>query len=205
MKLVSRASRPGIIVGVLRILCNGPCTAQRFHTEDYEHTCCAGCPNEPDSLSHYNECPRLYDMLRSFWGQATMLPRRNHLLHDLITQVVLRSLQYGIVVMDFIDAFVYAHHHHRRNIENPGNFGDCIKRENPLFCLLSLLPTPMRTRQHASQDICLQSRAKTSVCRSPKPDTRTFTLVPQHVKEVMISRDGPFIQTGVLDLWMVKP
>ena len=51
----------------------------------------------------------------------------------------------------------------------------------------------------ASQDTCLQSRAKISGCRSPKPDTRTFpTLVPQHVKEAMISRDGHFIQTGVL-------
>ena len=69
----------------------------------------------------------LYDMFRYFWGQATMLPRRNHLLHDLITQVFVRSLQYGIVVMGFIDAFVYAHHQHRRGIENPGNFGDCIK------------------------------------------------------------------------------
>ena len=32
MKLVSRASRPGLTVGILRILCNGVCTAQRFHT-----------------------------------------------------------------------------------------------------------------------------------------------------------------------------
>ena len=30
MKLVSRASRPEHSVGVLRILCNGLCTAQRF-------------------------------------------------------------------------------------------------------------------------------------------------------------------------------
>ena len=47
----------------------------------------------------------------------------HHLLHDLITQVFLRSLQYGIVVMGLIDAFVHAHNHHRRNIENLGNFG----------------------------------------------------------------------------------
>ena len=129
MKLVSRASRPGLTVGVLRILCNGLCTAQRFHTEDLEHTCRVGCPNEPDSLSlsHHSECPRLYDMCRSLWRQATMRPRRNHLPHDLITQVFLRNLQYGIVVMGFIDACVYGHHHHRRNIENPGNFGDCIE------------------------------------------------------------------------------
>ena len=29
-------------------------------------------------------------------------------------------------------------------------------------------------------------------------------IVPQHVKEAMISEDGPFIQTGVLASWMVK-
>ena len=49
------------------------------------------------------------------------------LLHYLITQVFLRSLQYGIVLMGFIDAFVNAHHQHRRSIENRGNFGDHMK------------------------------------------------------------------------------
>ena len=93
--------------------------------------CRVGCPNGPDSLSHCNECPLLYDMFLSCWGQATVLPLRNHLLPDFITNVFLRSLQYGIVVMGFIDAFVYAHHQHRRNIENPRNFGDCMKG-NPL-------------------------------------------------------------------------
>ena len=34
MNLLSRASRPGLTVGFLRILCNGVCTAQRFHTEE---------------------------------------------------------------------------------------------------------------------------------------------------------------------------
>ena len=70
MKLVSRASRPGLLVGFLRILCNGLCTAQRFHTVEHKHTCRIGCPDEPDSLTHYNECLRLFriflsgDMLR---------------------------------------------------------------------------------------------------------------------------------------------
>ena len=66
MKLVSRATRPGLTVGFLRILCNGLCTAQTFHTEEYEQMCRVGSPNEPDSLSHYNECPLLYDMLYLF-------------------------------------------------------------------------------------------------------------------------------------------
>ena len=51
MKSVSRASRPRLLVGFLRILCNGICTAQRFHTEGHDHTCRIGCPNDL-SLSH---------------------------------------------------------------------------------------------------------------------------------------------------------
>ena len=61
MKLASRASCLELTVGCLRVLCNVLCTAQRFHTEDYGHTCRVGCPNEPDSFSHYNDCPLLYD------------------------------------------------------------------------------------------------------------------------------------------------
>ena len=34
---------------------------------------------------------------------------RNHLLHDLVNRLFLRSLQYVIVVLGFLDAFVYAH------------------------------------------------------------------------------------------------
>ena len=70
MKSVSCVSRPGLLVGFLRILCSGLCTARRFHTAESRHTCRIGCPNEPDSLTHYIECPRLCnifhfgDMLR---------------------------------------------------------------------------------------------------------------------------------------------
>ena len=71
------------------------------------------------SLSHHN--------MSALWGQSDLRPLRNHLLHDLITQIFLRSLQYGVTVMGIIDAFVYAHHQHRLNLENPGNFGDCTE------------------------------------------------------------------------------
>ena len=65
MKKVSCASRPRLLVCFLRILCNGPCTARRFHTAEHDHTCRIGCPDEPDSLSHYNVCPRLYHLFLS--------------------------------------------------------------------------------------------------------------------------------------------
>ena len=114
MKKFSRACRPGLLVGFLRILCNGLCTAQRFHTEEHDHTCRVGCPNEPDSLTHYNECPRLYKIFVSFWSHAAIVPQRNPFLSDLITRVFLQCLQYGIVVLGFLVAFVYAHHKHPR-------------------------------------------------------------------------------------------
>ena len=66
MKLASRASRPGLTDGFLRTICNGVCTAQRFHTEGDEQMSPVGCPHEPCSLSHYNECPLLYNLFIFF-------------------------------------------------------------------------------------------------------------------------------------------
>ena len=80
----------------------------RKKKEGDAQTCRVGCPHEPDSLSHYNECLGLYDIFIFFSGQATILPRRNHFLHDLVTHVFFRSLQHGIEVMGFFDAFVYS-------------------------------------------------------------------------------------------------
>ena len=149
MQIVSRASRPGLLVGFLRILCNGLCTARRFHTAEHDHTCRVRCPDEPDSLTHHNECPRLYNIFLSFWRHDTILPQRNHFLHDLITRVFLKSLQYGIVVLGFLDAFVYAHHKHRLDSENAGNFGDYMKGRMRFMTAI----TPAYA--HAFQTTCL--------------------------------------------------
>ena len=42
MELAFDASRPGLAVGMLRVLCDGTCTAQRFHNDEQEHTCHVG-------------------------------------------------------------------------------------------------------------------------------------------------------------------
>ena len=47
---------------------------------------------------------------------------RKLFLHDLITRVFLQNFHYGIVVLGFFDAFVYAHHEHRQDSENSGKF-----------------------------------------------------------------------------------
>ena len=63
---------------------------------------------------------------------ARMNPALSHTTMNVLccTQDFLRSVQHGIVVLGVIDDFVYAHDHHRRNIDNPGNFGDCMKGES---------------------------------------------------------------------------
>ena len=60
-------------------------------------------------------------------GDVLQYCHRNHFLYDLVTRLFMHSLQYGIVVLGFFDAFVYAHHKHRQGSENPGNFCDCMK------------------------------------------------------------------------------
>ena len=85
----------------------------------------------------------------SFWRRATILPPRNCLLHDLVYHVFLRNLQYGIVVPGFLDSFVYAHHKHRLDSANHGNFGDCLARRVRFRTAI----TPAYA--HTYQTICL--------------------------------------------------
>ena len=145
MKLASRASRPGLTVG----------------------------SRVSPTLPHYNEC-LCCTICSPVFGQATELPRRSHLLHDLITQEFLRSLQYGIVVMGFIGAFVYAHHQHCRSIDNPGNFGDCMKGR---FCFMAAITS---ANAHAFQATC-RTRHMPAVprlnFRLPKP-TASYPHLP---------------------------
>ena len=68
MKLVSRASRPGLTVVFFASSATGYARLKDFTLRIMNK--CVGLDarmNPTLSLSHYNECPRLYDMLRSFW------------------------------------------------------------------------------------------------------------------------------------------
>ena len=65
---------------------------------------------------------------------------------------LLRSLQCGIVVNGVIDAFQNAHHYHRHNANNPGNFEDCMKGRIHLLTAI----TPRYA--HAYQSLCRVGR-----------------------------------------------
>ena len=46
--------KAGLIVGALRIACNGLCTAARFHTAEEHSGCLLGCHEGLDCSRHYN-------------------------------------------------------------------------------------------------------------------------------------------------------
>ena len=125
----ARASRPGSAVGLLRVLCNGMCSAKRFHADE-EQNCRVGCPHESDSLTHYNKCPFTTSLLLS-GGMLQSAFEEIICFNDVITQTLSRSLQYGIVVMGIIDAFVYAHNYPRRNNGQSRKLRGLHGRENP--------------------------------------------------------------------------
>ena len=67
--LVSTADscKAGMVVGALRIACNGPCTASRFQTAEENPGCLVGCHEGLDCIRHYNRCPTLFASLCSLW------------------------------------------------------------------------------------------------------------------------------------------
>ena len=111
------------------------------------------------------------------------------------SQVFLRSLQYGIVVMGVIDAFVYTHiQHHRRNVDNPGNFGDCMKgRNHSDLCPRVSIALPDGTYSRCS------TFQISSTC------SQNQISAPPIFEKAMIFRVGTSALTGVLALLTVKP
>ena len=76
------------ILGIIAMLMMG-INSPRFQTESCEQMCRVGRPNEPDSTN----AVFLYGIVYSFLETAYCASRKGHHLHDLISQVFLRSLQ----------------------------------------------------------------------------------------------------------------
>ena len=101
----ARASRPGLAVGILRLLCNDRWTAKRLYVDNEEPTCRVGCLDEPDLSFPLQQCLHISNIFVAFWRIAGIHLRGDRFFHDLITQTLRRSFQYGIVVMGIINAF----------------------------------------------------------------------------------------------------
>ena len=63
----ANSCKGGLVVGALRIACNGLYTGVRFHTAEENPGCLLGCPEGLDCLRHYNCCPTSLDHINSLW------------------------------------------------------------------------------------------------------------------------------------------
>ena len=75
MKLVSRASRLGYLLASFASYAMG-CALHRDFTLDNMIIRAVLDAQVNLTLSHYNECDRLYDIFQSFWRQAAVLPQK---------------------------------------------------------------------------------------------------------------------------------
>ena len=97
--------------------------------------------------------------------------------------------------MGSIDSFVDAHHQHRRSIENPGFFGDCMKGRIRFMTAI----TPAYA--HGYQVTC-PTRHMPAVprlnFRLPEPKARYphLSIVRQREKEAMTSQGGAIFCDG---------
>ena len=98
----------GIIVGALRIVCNGLCTASRFHTAEENLGCLLGCHEGLRYIRHYNRCPTfsIPYVPCGLTPTNARCPRR--FSNDLLFKIAVRSDRLCILVAVLLDAFATA-------------------------------------------------------------------------------------------------
>ena len=182
----ARASRPGLAVGILRVLCNGMCTAKRFHTNDEEQKCRIGCPAELDSLSHCNEVPSPLQLrhrcLEEFCSPPSKRPFVSRPHHsDPFEKPSIWNCGYGCD----IGAFVYAYNRSPpcfgQSRITSGNFGGLDGRENSAYdCyhpnIRPCVPIPLPGRMPVCCFLTKGFACRVSKARYPNlPNSRTTT------------------------------
>ena len=80
-----------LVVGALRIACNGMCTAARFHAAEENPGCLLRRHDGLDCIRHYNRCPALFESLRSLWLGTSGCIAPTPIFNELLFKVAVRS------------------------------------------------------------------------------------------------------------------
>ena len=104
----ANSRKPGLVIGALRIACNGLCTAARFHKAEDNLGCRLGCLEELDCLRHYNCCDILSDHLNSPWRGTSECISPTAIFNDLLFKIAVRIDRLCILVSHLLDALVTA-------------------------------------------------------------------------------------------------
>ena len=107
--------KSGLIVDVLRIACNGLCTAARFHSAEESSGCILGCLEDSDRFRHQIFCPTLFDHYHSLWPGTGECISPTAIFNDFLVKIVVRSDRHCILVSGLLHAFVIAFNLRRTN------------------------------------------------------------------------------------------
>ena len=111
--------KAGLIVGGLRIACNGLCTAARSHTAEEIPGCLPGCHDGPACMRDYNRCPALFESLCSLWPGTGECISPTAIFNEVLFQIAVRSNRLCMLVAGLLDAFVTANNLQRTS-RGPG-------------------------------------------------------------------------------------
>ena len=107
--------KPGLIVGALRVACDGLCTVARFHNADEHPGCILGALKDLIDCGIFNCCPTLFDHLNSLLPCTSECISPTAIINDLLFKIAVRSDRLCILVSGLLEAFVAVAFNWRRS------------------------------------------------------------------------------------------
>ena len=158
--------KAGMVVGALRIACNGLCTAARFHTVEENRGCLLVCHEGPDCIRHYNRFPTLFESLCSLWPGTGECISPTAIFNEPLFKIAVRSDRLCILAAGLLDAFVTAKILQRNNRGSGLNFKELV------YGRVKMMTASCPAWAHTYQTMCLgfhPEQLRPEAFRLPKP------------------------------------
>ena len=160
-----------MVVGALRIACNGLCTAARFHKAEEDPGCPLECHDGLHCIRQYNRCPSLIESLCSL-GPECISPAA--IFNDLPFKIAVRSDWLCIHVAVLHDAFVTAY-----TLQT--NRGPGLNFKELMYGVIKMMTALCPAWAHTYQTMSLgfhPEHLRLEAFRLPKPKKKKFTMLP---------------------------
>ena len=146
----ANTSKAGLIVGALRITCNGLCTAARFHSADENPGCFLGCGEGQDCLRHNNQCPTLLRSLFAIWLGTGDCIFPTAIFNDMLFNIAVRNDRLCTLVSGLFDAFVTVFNLWRTHQDHGLNFRALM------YGRIKMMTALFPAWAHTYQTMCLE-------------------------------------------------
>ena len=172
----ANSCKAALVVGALRITCNGLCTAARFHTAEENPGCLLECHDGLDCTQHYNRCSALVDSLCSLWPGAGECISPTAIFNKFLFKIAVRSSRLCILVAGLLDAFVTAFNLQRTKRGRGLNFRELV------YGRIKMMTALCPAWAHTYQTMCLGCKPEQlrpeALKPSGSPSQRKITMLP---------------------------